>query len=180
MDVKIDGNPGQGNHFTEIKQDIHIGSVGVYNNATTINNTYMDGKLVATQKESAATETEAVRKEIMAYVGKTLHLVEEKWKPVYLDLWEEILNIKEVAAEVYDRGRQHDTTFNRNLVANIIHFLGNFRGNKTGMFGAYSATPVVNELEGTTACSTRTELGSNPSKEIRDAITPLLKKYNIA
>lgn len=180
MDVKIDGNPGTGNHFTEIKQDIHIGSVGVYNNATTINNTYQDGRLVETKKEEPVGESEAVRKEILTYVGKTLCLVEEKWKPIYNDLWNDILNLSEVKAEVYDPGRQQGTTFNRNLVANIIHFLGNFRGNKSGMFGAYSATPVVNELEGTTACSTRTELGSNPSKEIRDAISPLLKKYNIA
>lgn len=180
MEVKTDGNPGTGNHYTEIKQEIHIGSVGVYNNATTINNTYQDGRLVETKKDEAVGESEAVRKEIMVYVGKTLCLVEEKWKPIYKDLWNDILNLNEVKAEVYDPGRQQGTTFNRKLVANIIHYLGNFRGNKSGMFGAYSATPVVNELEGTTACSTRTELGSNPEKEIRDAISPLLKKYNIA
>ena len=180
MEVKTDGNPGAGNHYTEIKQEIHIGSVGVYNNATTINNTYQDGRLVEMQKGTPSTEPEAVRKEILGYVGKTLCLVEDKWKPIYMDLWNDILNLNEVKAEVYAPGRQQGTTFNRKLVANIIHYLGNFRGNKSGMFGAYSATPVVNELEGTTACSTRTELGSNPTKVIRDAIGPLLKKYNIA
>ena len=177
MEIKIEGNPGTGNTFQEVK----IGTVQNYNpNATTVINNNYGSYPKSKENPLGEIDHSAIRQEILNYVGKTLHLVEEKWKPVYLDLWEEILNIKEVAAEVYDRGRQHDTTFNRNLVANIIHFLGNFRGNKTGMFGAYSATPVVNELEGTTACSTRTELGSNPSKEIRDAITPLLKKYNIA
>ena len=177
MEIKIEGNPGTGNTFQEVK----IGTVQNYNpNATTVINNNYGSYPKSKENPLGEIDHSAIRQEIINYVGKTLHLVEEKWKPVYLDLWEEILNIKEVAAEVYDRGRQHDTTFNRNLVANIIHFLGNSRGNKTGMFGAYSATPVVNELEGTTACSTRTELGSNPSKEIRDAITPLLKKYNIA
>ena len=177
MEIKIEGNPGTGNTFQEVK----IGTVQNYNpNATTVINNNYGSYPKSKENPLGEIDHSAIRQEILNYVGKTLHLVEEKWKPVYLDLWEEILNIKEVAAEVYDRGRQQGTTFNRNLVANIIHFLGNFRGNKTGMFGAYSATPVVNELEGTTACSTRTELGSNPSKEIRDAITPLLKKYNIA
>jgi len=177
MEIKIEGNPGSGNTFQEVK----IGTVQNYNpNATTvINNNY---GCCHKQKEEpmGGVDRKAIRQEIIDYVGKTLKLVEKEWKNGYMELWKEILDLDEVAAVVYDRGRQKGTVFNRKLVANIIYCLGNFRGNKSGMFGAYSATPVVKELEGTTACSTRTELGSNPSKEIRDAISPLLKKYNIA
>lgn len=177
MEIKIEGNPGTGNTFQEVK----IGTVQNYNpNATTVINNNYGSYPKSKENPLGETDHSAIRQEIINYVSKTLKLVEKKWQDGYMDLWNDILDLDVVAAEVYDRGRQHDTTFNRNFVANIIHFLGNFRGNKTGMFGAYSATPIVNELEGRTACSTRTELGSNPSKEIRDAITPLLKKYNIA
>lgn len=179
MDENRYGNPGTGNHYTEIKQEIHIGSVGVYNNATTIHNTYADGKLVRLEKDNPIADMESVRKEILDYVGKTLCLVEEKWKPIYMDLWNDILDLKEVSADIYDRGRQQNTTFNRKLVANIIYYLGNFRNNGSGMFGSYNATTVVSQLEGTKKCSARMELGIWPSREIRDAIDPLLKTYDI-
>ena len=181
MDLNINGNPGQGNHFTEIKQDINIGYVEHYNNATTIHNTYQDGKLVETKKKepAPATDTEIINKEILGYVGKTLCLVEEQWKPIYMDLWNDILKLRDVTAEIYDRGRQHNTTFNRNFVANIIYYLGNFRKNGAGLYGSYNATKVVTELEGKTGCSTRTELGQQPSHDIRLALDALLKKYDI-
>ena len=181
MDINIHGDPGTGNHYTEVKidQQVHIGNVGVLNKATTINNTYADGKLVRTELDSPTNETESVRKEILDYVSKTLGLVEEKWKPIYMDLWNNILDLKEVSAEVYDRGRQQNTTFNRKLVANIIYYLGNFRNNGSGMYGSYNATTVVNQLEGITNCSARLELGMRPAKAIRDAIDPLLKTYGI-
>ena len=40
MDIKIEGNPGTGNKFLEIKQEVHIGVVHQYNQATTMNNYY--------------------------------------------------------------------------------------------------------------------------------------------
>lgn len=177
MEIKIHGDPGTGNTF----QEINIGTVQNYNpNATTvINNNYTTSP--KTKEETIEpVDRLSIREEIITYVGRTLKLVEEKWKPAYMDLWNDILDLKEVSLEVYDRGRQQGTTFNRKFVANIIYYLGNFRGNGSGMYGSYSATPVVYELEGTTACSTRTELGSHPAKEIREAIRPLLRKYNIA
>jgi hypothetical protein len=151
----------------------------VLNKATTINNTYADGKLVRTELDSPTNETESVRKEILDYVSKTLGLVEEKWKPIYMDLWNDILDLKEVSAEVYDRGRQQNTTFNRKLVANIIYYLGNFRNNGSGMYGSYNASTVVSLLEGATNCNVRVELGLQPSRAIRNAIDPLLKTYGI-
>ncbi len=180
MDNKKDGNPGTGNHFTQINQTINIQNVGNYYNADVIHNEYYNGELKTTKQGNPVSETEAIREEIIAYVNKTLSLVDDKWKPIYLDLWKDILSLKEVSAEIYDRGRQQNTTFNRKLVANIICYLGNFRGNGTGMYGVYSATPIVMKLEKTTACSTRQELGTTPSKEICDAIDILLKKQDIA
>lgn len=179
MDENRHRDPGTGNHYTKIKQEIHIGSVGVYNNATTIHNTYADGKLVRMEKDNPLVDMESVRKEILDYVGKTLSLVEEKWKSIYMDLWDDILDLKEVSTDAYDRGRQQNTTFNRKLVANIIYYLGNFRNNGSGMFGAYNASTVVSQLEGVTNCNVRVELGLPPTREIRDAIDLLLKSYDI-
>lgn len=179
MDENRNGGTDQGSHVTNITQEIHIGTVGVYNNATTIHNTYMDGKLVRMEQDAPVTDTECIRKEIIDYVGKSLGLVEEKWKPVYMELWDDILDLKEVSADVYDRGRQQNTTFNRKLVLNIIYYLGNFRKNGSGMYGSYNASTVVSQLESNTNCSSRIELGLQPSKAIRDAIDRLLQTYDI-
>lgn len=175
MEIKIDGNPGTGNTFQEIK----IGTVQNYNpNATTVIN-YNYGTNDKTKTEPVGNvDNSAIRQVILNYVSKTLKLVEKKWQAGYLDLWNEILDLEEVKAEIYDTGRQQGTVFNRKLVANIIFCLGNFRSKGAGMFGAYSATPIVKELEGTRMCSTRTELGSQPEPEIRDAIRQLLKEKN--
>ena len=176
MEIKIQGDPGTGNTF----QEIHIGNVQNYvPNATTVINHNYGSSPKAKDKDPDGIDHPSIRQEIVNYVGKTLKLVERKWQDRYLDLWNDILDLEVVADEVYDRGRQKGTLFNRKLVANIIHYLGNFRGNGSGMYGSYSASPVANVLENTTYCSTRTELGSQPSRAIRDAIAPLLQKHNI-
>ena len=139
----------------------------------------MDGKQVRMEQDNPIANMEQVREEIIDYVSKTLDLVEEKWKPVYMELWNDILDLKELTPEVYDRGRQQNTTFNRKLVVNIIYYLGNFRKNGSGIYGSYNATAVVNRLEGMTNCSARFELGLQPPKAIRDAIDLLLQSYDI-
>ena len=172
MEIKIEGNPGTGNTFQEIK----IGTVQNYNpNATTVINNNYSAYPKAKEECLGGVDRSAIRQEILNYVSKTLKLVEKKWQDGYMDLWNAILDLDVVAAEVYNRGRQKGTVFNRKLVANIICCLGNFRSKDVGMYGAYSPTPIVKELEGRTDCSTRTELGSQPEPVIRDAIRQLLK-----
>ena len=175
MELKIEGNPGTGNTFQEIK----IGTVQNFNpNATTVVNHNYGCNPKMNDRFMDSDDRNTIRQEILNYVGRTRELVEEKWRNGYLDLWEDILNLDEVASEVYDRGRQKGTAFNRKLVANIICCLGNFRSKNVGLFGAYSPTPIVKELEGSISCSTRTELGSQPEPETRNAIRQLLKEKN--
>ena len=49
MDIKKDGNPGTGNHFTQINQTINIQNVGNYYNADVIHNEYYNGELKTTK-----------------------------------------------------------------------------------------------------------------------------------
>ena len=57
---------------------------------------------------------------IMDYVGRLKPMVRDSYIDCYDQLWTEILELKEVKMQVYDIGKQHDTKFNRNLVAQII------------------------------------------------------------
>lgn len=158
-----------------IVQNFNIGSVGQLNPmaTTVVNNYYGDNQRDKAGKAPA--NKEVVRPQIIEYVGKTLLLVSDEWRNKYMDLWNDILKIDEVDAEVYEKGKQVGTTFNRNLVANIIHFLGNWQGKKKGVFKKWEAKEIAVHLEGTWECSTRTQLGIAPSTAIQNAILKLFK-----
>ena len=58
---------------------------------------------------------------IMEYVGRLRPLVKEQYLAKYDQIWEGILEISQVKAVIYNKGKQQDTTFNRNLLAQLIH-----------------------------------------------------------
>ena len=62
---------------------------------------------------------------IMEYVNRLMPLVKDDFKKEYDEFWMQILELEEVKQQVYNKGKQQDTTFNRNLVARIIHQIGN-------------------------------------------------------
>ncbi|MBQ4521190.1 MAG: hypothetical protein II999_11390 [Bacteroidaceae bacterium] len=112
---------------------------------------------------------------IIQYVMK-LHptYVSENWKGHYQELWEKVLEIPEVKAVIHDKGRQKNTTFNRNLVGNILHLMTN----KEVL--SENATKLTIALEGDENSSIRAQLGKLPKdpklersiKEIVDTFLP--------
>ena len=58
---------------------------------------------------------------IMKYVGRLMPVVREEFADKYVMMWKEILANYTVKQMIYNKGKQQDTTFNRNLVAQIIH-----------------------------------------------------------
>ena len=60
---------------------------------------------------------------IMDYVGRIKPVIVEDYQPKYEEIWLRILELEEVKKDIYDRGRQQGTIFNRSLVANIIHLM---------------------------------------------------------
>jgi len=149
-----------------IVQNFNIGSVGQLNPVATtvVNNYYGDNQRDKAEKTLA--NKEVIRPQIIEYVSKTLLLVSDEWRNKYMDLWNDILKIDEVDAEVYEKGKQ---------VANIIHILGNWQGKKKGVFKKWEAKEIAVHLESTWECSTRTQLGIAPSTAIQNAILKLFK-----
>ena len=172
MDINITGDPGTGNTF----QEIHIGTVQNYNpNATTvINNNYGEKPkpAPATEKVLQDAEREQRKADIMGYVAKLKDCVSKEWKNRYETIWKEILNLPEVDAEVYEPGKQQGTTFNRNLIANIIYIMCN-----KGVITETNATKLTVDLEGDKDHPVRAKLKESPaSKEMKDKIWSLLAK----
>ena len=161
MEVKIDGNPGTGNTFQEIK----IGYVENYvpNATTVINNHYGEsGKAKPqTDKETSKADLLVRRGEIMQYVGNLRPYVSEKWKNRYEAVWHAILDLPAVAAVIYEPGKQKDTSFNRNLVANIIYIMCGRR-----ILIESNATKLTEALEGDKDHSVRAQLRIEPADAV--------------
>lgn len=122
-----------------------------------------------TTELNSGIEKQAIRTEILAYVSKLRPFLNDDWKSRYQKIWEELLSLDIIDSSVYVIGRQKDTNFNRNLVANIIHFLDSQKAYKND----YSASAMAIALEGTAEHSVRGALGKDPSA----AITSRLKRY---
>ena len=185
MDIKIEGNPGTGNTF----QEIHIGTVQNYNpNATTVinyNGTGTEAREV--QKGGAKAETpaemrnlSAVRGQILDYVSclNTKELVCPEWVGKrYMDLWDQILSLPEVEAELCKIGKQHGTSFNRNLVGNIIYYLGNCVNDRGRVYKNYNATFITEKLEADKEHSIRLALGKKPTDKVQKCLYRFLENY---
>lgn len=185
MDIKIEGNPGTGNTF----QEIHIGTVQNYNpNATTVINYNGTGAGEKTEQKEEKAKSKSpmemrdlppIREQIMTYVSclNKEELVVPEWVgKKYMDLWNAILDIPEVEAEIYNSGRQHGTSFNRNLVGRIIYYLGNLMKGKA-VYKDYNASTLALKLEGSSEHSVRGEMGKSPSDEIKKALDKFIENY---
>ena len=170
MNIKIEGNPGTGNTFNEV----HIGVVENYvpNATTVINNHYGDSRKAqpTADKETSKADLLVRRGEIMQYVGNLKQYVAKEWKNHYESIWASILDIVEVAAVIFEPGKQKDTTFNRNLVANIIYIMCN-----QGIITETNATTLTVALEGDKDHPVRAQLRKNPDdKDLKRKIESLI------
>lgn len=170
MEINIKGNPGQGNTF----QDIHIEHVDNFNpNATTVINNYYGDKqksAPAAEKVLQDAEREKRKADILQYVAKLAQYVSKDWKNRYETLWKNILALPEVEAEVYEPGKQKGTTFNRNLIANIICMMV-----RAEVFTTDNSTHLTIALEGDKEHSVRNQLREYPQNDdIKEKINDLL------
>ena len=122
-----------------------------------------------------ASENVTATGEIINYVMK-LHpiYVSETWKEHYRSLWETIIKLPEVKAVIYNRGRQKNTTFNRNLVGNILCQMND---NHKKVLNIDNATKLALVLEGNEGASIRAQLGAMPSSEIENSVARAINNF---
>ena len=104
---------------------------------------------------------------IMEYVGRLKPIVRQEFLNSYDQLWSGILELEEVKLQVYDKGKQQDTTFNRNLVAQIIHQVSSWLYVPTA-----NTVRMAEYLEPERGAQhpVRQKLGESPEREVRTAI----------
>lgn len=172
MEINIKGNPGTGNTYVAVENG------GVYNNnpnATSVTNiTYNYNGNSTHHDETIDDEEKKMRKsELLKYVGKLKPLLKEEWKSKYDKLWLDILAIPEVDNKIYNKGKQHNTIFNRNLVGNIIGIM------KSDIFtDDITVSALTKALEGDDKHSIRAEIGRKAPGEIQEPIKKLIDAEN--
>lgn len=177
-DKNINLNPGGG----IAHQEIHFyGDVHQVNTAATeVNNIYhVYGKEVKIAGEDPVVDKATVKKEILKDVSRLLGMVRAEKKPVFINLWNDIIDLKEVRYDIYSPGKNKDKLYKRSLVAGIIHFIGSDENHCLGWFDDYNASEIARTLLGSSEKSIRGELGAQPPAEVMDAIRELVNgKYS--
>lgn len=187
---KIEGNPGQNNTF------INIGTAyNVNPNATTVENTFNIGtreggdKAIAeavggkpkgkkfgamTLREmlrNALIDTGSIQKEILNYVSCIRPKLKNELDKKYVALWATIVEHEAFVVDLYDPGKQQ-CTFNRNLVANIIHYLA-----CKGFYEEpYNQSEMARALEGDDQNPVRNALRKDPDEKYCKAVDEILKE----
>ena len=128
-----------------------------------------------TRKEAAASND---CMDIKAYVRRVEGLLAAGWTAkAYRELWDEVLALPAVKNKAHERGKQQGTTFNRNLIANILHTMAN-----EGVFAVGTTNQAMAEaLEGTRDHSVRESVGRALSDRVmKSSIEKLIAEKNHA
>ena len=183
----IEGNPGTGNTFINIKTAYNVNP-----NATKVENTFIIGsreegdaavaEAAGGKKMCAMTLREMLKKgmidtgniqtEILNYVSCIRPKLKPNLDKRYEHLWARIVEHEAFAVELYDPGKQQ-CTFNRNLVANIIHYL-----DRKGFYEEpYSAAAMTRALEaGEDQHPIRRALGIDPDDKFCKVVDEILNE----
>lgn len=162
----------QRNHLKELKNKLSVLGKKYQEKQTDLP---QQQQIINKKDETDTTPQNHQPEEIIRYVMKLHPLyVSEGWKDHYQDLWRKVLEIPEVKAVIYNKGRQKNTTFNRNLVGNILHLMAD---EKVQVLCENNATKFSLALENDEDASIRAQLGKMPEKEKRDLITETIKTF---
>lgn len=187
MNIDKDANLGTGN----IIQEFNIQNVEhFYPNAHTVinNGKAEDQELKEEQQTERPTrkspmeqrELPPIREQIMLYVSclNVKDVVEPEWLgKKYMDLWDGILGLTEVEALVYNPGKQHKTSFNRNLVGNIIYYLATRADKRKCVYKDFNASLYADKLEANPEHSVRLAMGKLPPDEVKLALDRYMEDF---
>lgn len=155
-----------------VKGGASIGQLIIENSGTI---TYHDNRGCGEQQKKEEEAPKDKKTAIMEYVDRLKPVVQERVLPVYDQVWMEILELDEVRSEVYNRGRQKGTAFNRDFVARIIHMMSM----KGVVSGSDSRLTELLEPEKGKSHPVRGSLGLVPERNVKRAVEGVFQKYEL-
>lgn len=183
---------------TQPKVVIHIGTAyNVNPNATKVENTFniyshgdgnaaireaMDGKptgkklgemTIREMLKEDLIDTGNMQKVILNYVSSVRPFVKDEFDKLYMAMWARILEHEAFKVDLYDPGKQ-DCQFNRNLVANILHYLDGKKFYK----GEYNQSEFTRKLEGDDQNPVRKALRYDPEEKYCRVVDEIIASYS--
>ncbi len=148
-------------------------SVGQFVMENTGTITYNDNRGAEKQEKKDGGSQSGSKEAIMEYVGRLKPVVREQYRNEYDTIWEGILELTQVRTLIYNKGKQQDTTFNRNLVAKIIHQVSDWLYLPTA-----NTVKMAEYLEPEKGIEhpVRQKLGESPEKDVKKAIEAYVKE----
>ena len=153
-----------------VKSGAKIGNFVMDNHGTmTLSATVADN--LKEKEDMSDSSMEKGKEAIMEYVDRLKPLIKQEYQERYDEIWMGILELKEVREEVYDKGKQQDTTFNRNLVAQIFHMMAD-----KICLPAIKVSHMAERLEPDKGVDhpVRKKLGESPDKLIKKSVEDYL------
>ncbi len=186
----IEGNPGQGNTF------VKIGHVENYNpHATSVTTNITNNNYYGMREDEGAAgkpgernlgnmtlremlqggyvDTGNIQKLVMNYVSCIRPFVKEELDKPYMQLWTRILEHDAFKVDLYDPGKQ-SCRFNRNLVANVMHYLDD----KGFYKRPYNQSEMARAVEGDADSPVRKGFREYPEKKYRDALDAIIREMD--
>ena len=148
-------------------------SVGQFILENTGTITYNDHRGTDKEEKKYGESASGSKEAIIEYVGRLKPVVKEQYQTDYDTIWEGILELTQVRTLVYNKGKQQDTTFNRNLVAQIIHQMSGWLYLPTA-----NTVKMAEYLEPEKGSEhpVRQKLGESPERDVKKAIEAYVKE----
>ena len=148
-------------------------SVGQFIMENTGTITYNDHRSIEKEEKKSGESASCSKEAIMEYVGRLKPVVKAEYQTEYDTIWEGILELTQVRTHVYKKGKQQDTTFNRNLVAQIIHQVSDWLYLPTA-----NTVKMAEYLEPEKGSGhpVRQKLGESPERDVKKAIEAYVRE----
>lgn len=173
-------NIGKAVNVNPIAKDVHT-TINIYSNKEAAVDVLKEAGVEKAEtlfrgEPEPDTDCTAIRNEILAYVSRVEPLLVDNAKSDYKKVWNDILDLREVEALVYKPGKQKGTNFNRDLVANILYFLRNWKIYRVVYKQDYNGAALTEALEQDKEHSVKHALRDDPPQPIQEAITAMMKR----
>ena len=84
---------------------------------------YHEAEKPARHADKDECDVEAATRAAMEYVGRLHEMVTPAWSSHYMDLFKQIFALPQVRVNIAVVGKQQGTSFNRNMVANVVQMM---------------------------------------------------------
>lgn len=173
-------NIGKAVNVNPIAKDVHT-TINIYSNKEAAVDVLKEAGVEKAEtlfrgEPEPDTDCTAIRNEILAYVSRVQPLLIDDAKSDYMKVWNDILDLREVEALVYKPGKQKGTNFNRDLVANILYYLRNWKIYRVVYKQDYNGVALTEALEQDKEHSVKHALRDDPPQPIQEAITAMMKR----